>query len=205
MTTASIAQPMISYALPDNPAARLATQVGLAILGTLVLVLAAKTKVELGFVDLSLQTLAVFLVGAVYGMRLGVATLLLYMAEGASGVLPVFQGETAGLAYMVGPTGGYLLGFVLAAGIVGWAADRGWDRGVVRFLPTCDHRPGLHMAGNDHRPGEGVARWRRPVRRPRPDQGGAGVGASARRVVAQAALGEGERRAGRRRAETRRT
>jgi biotin transport system substrate-specific component len=135
MTTASIAQPMISYALPDNPAARLATQVGLAILGTLVLVLAAKTKVELGFVDLSLQTLAVFLVGAVYGMRLGVATLLLYMAEGASGVLPVFQGETAGLAYMVGPTGGYLLGFVLAAGIVGWAADRGWDRGVVRFLP----------------------------------------------------------------------
>jgi biotin transport system substrate-specific component len=134
MTTASIAQPMISYALPDNPAARLATQVGLAILGTLVLVLAAKTKVELGFVDLSLQTLAVFLVGAVYGMRLGVATVFLYMAEGASG-LPVFQGETAGLAYMVGPTGGYLLGFVLAAGIAGWAADRGCDRGVVRFFP----------------------------------------------------------------------
>lgn len=132
MASASIAQPMISYALPQNPTARLLTQIGLVLIGTLILTLAAKTKVELGFVDMSLQTLAVFLVGGVFGARLGVATLLLYMAEGASG-LPVFQGEGAGLAYMAGPTGGYLLGFVLAAGIVGWAADRGWDRSLVKF------------------------------------------------------------------------
>jgi biotin transport system substrate-specific component len=53
--------------------------------------------------------------------------LLLYLAEGAVG-LPVFAGGAAGLAYMLGPTGGYLVGFVVAAGLVGWLAERGWDR-----------------------------------------------------------------------------
>jgi len=135
MASASIAQPLISYALPQNRAARLATQFGLALLGTLVLTLSAKTRVVLGPVDMSLQTLAVFLIAAVFGMRLGVATLLLYMAEGAAN-LPVFQGtpeKGIGLAYMMGTTGGYLVGFAVAAAIVGWAADRGWDRSVVKF------------------------------------------------------------------------
>ena len=78
--------------------------------GTLILILSAKTKVVLGPVDLSLQTLAVFIIAIAFGSRLAVATLLLYIAEGAFG-LPVFQGtpeKGIGLAYMVGPTGGYL-------------------------------------------------------------------------------------------------
>src|SRR5690606_20157810 len=65
-----------------------------------------------------------------FGARLGVATLLLYMAEGAAG-LPVFQStpeKGIGVAYMLGTTGGYLIGFVAMAAIVGWAADRGWSR-----------------------------------------------------------------------------
>lgn len=130
-TTRSMADNLIS----DRPAVRFASYAVLAILGTLILALSAKTRLVLGPVDMSLQTLAVFLVAAAFGRRLGLATLLLYMAEGASG-LPVFQGtpeKGLGLAYMMGPTGGYLLGFVVAAVIVGWAADRGWDRGILRF------------------------------------------------------------------------
>ncbi|MGR3640298.1 biotin transporter BioY [Alterinioella nitratireducens] len=86
-------------------------------------------------VQVSLQTLAVFLVGATLGLRLGAATVLVYLAEGAAG-LPVFQGtptQGLGLAYMVGPTGGYLVGFVVMAALAGWAADRGWGRSPLRM------------------------------------------------------------------------
>lgn len=136
MATAISARPFISLALPENRAARLATQIALAFAGTLLLILSAKTRVVLGPVDMSMQTLAVMLIAATFGLRLGVATLLLYMAEGMFG-LPVFQGTPErgiGLAYIVGTTGGYLAGFVAMAAIVGWAADRGWDRSFFRFL-----------------------------------------------------------------------
>jgi len=135
MAIATTMRPLVSLALPEKGAARLATQLFLAVLGTLVLTLSAKTKVVLGPVDMSLQTLAVFVIAAAFGKRLGLATLLLYMAEGATG-LPVFQAtpeKGIGLAYMMGPTGGYLAGFVVAAAIVGWAADRGYDRSILRF------------------------------------------------------------------------
>ena len=117
-------------------AARLATQLLLAIAGTLLLTLSAKTKVVLGPVDISMQTLAVLLIAATFGLRLGVATLLLYMAEGAMG-FPVFQStpeKGIGIAYMLGCTGGYLAGFVVMAAIVGWAADRGWDRHPIKLF-----------------------------------------------------------------------
>ncbi|RWP38402.1 biotin transporter BioY [Mesorhizobium sp.] len=128
--------PLVSLALPEKGAARLATQLLLAIVGTLLLTLSAKTRVLLGPVDISMQTFAVFLISAAFGMRLGVATLLLYMAEGAIG-LPVFQGtpeKGIGIAYMLGSTGGYLAGFVVMAAIVGWAADRGWDRHPIKLF-----------------------------------------------------------------------
>jgi biotin transport system substrate-specific component len=136
MATAITARPFISLALPENRAARLAIQIALAFAGTLLLTLSAKTKVVLGPVDMSLQTLAVMLIAATFGLRLGVATLLLYMLEGALG-WPVFQStpeKGIGIAYMMGTTGGFLAGFVVMAVIVGWAADRGWDRSFFRFL-----------------------------------------------------------------------
>jgi biotin transport system substrate-specific component len=136
MATAITARPFISLALPENRAARLAIQIALAFAGTLLLTLSAKTKVVLGPVDMSLQTLAVMLIAATFGLRLGVATLLLYMLEGALG-WPVFQStpeKGIGIAYMMGTTGGFLAGFVVMAAIVGWAADRGWDRSFFRFL-----------------------------------------------------------------------
>jgi biotin transport system substrate-specific component len=122
--------------MPESGAARLAAQVFLVIGGSLLLWLSAKTKVVLGPVDLSLQTLAVLLIGATFGLRLGMATLLLYLAEGAAG-LPVFQStpeKGIGLAYMVGPTGGFLAGFVVMAAIVGWAVERGWGRSIVKLV-----------------------------------------------------------------------
>ncbi|MEO5759195.1 MAG: biotin transporter BioY [Mesorhizobium sp.] len=136
MAITTTMRPLISLALPEKGAARLATQFFLAVVGTLVLTLSAKTKVVLGPVDISMQTLAVFLIAAAFGMRLGVATLLLYMAEGAMG-LPVFQGtpeKGIGMVYMLGSTGGYLAGFVVMATIVGWAADRGWDRHPIKLF-----------------------------------------------------------------------
>ncbi|MER8460806.1 biotin transporter BioY [Mesorhizobium sp. M0915] len=136
MAIATTMRPLISLALPEKGAARLAGQLLLAIAGTLLLILSAKTKVVLGPVDISMQTLAVLLIAAGFGMRLGVATLLLYMAEGALGV-PVFQStpeKGIGIAYMLGSTGGYLAGFVVMAAIVGWAADRGWDRHPIKLF-----------------------------------------------------------------------
>jgi len=136
MAAAITARPLVSLALPEQGAARLATQIGLALLGTLLLALSAKTKVVLGPVDMSLQTLVILAMSAAFGGRLAVATLVLYLAEGAAG-LPVFQGtpeKGIGLAYMFGPTGGYLAGFVVMAAIVGWAADRGWDRSPFKLF-----------------------------------------------------------------------
>ena len=136
MAIAVPARPLVDLALPQNGAARLGAQIVLAVLGTLVLTLSAKTKVVLGPVDMSLQTLAVLLIGASFGFRLGVATLLLYMAEGAVG-FPVFQSSPekgVGIAYMLGTTGGYLAGFVVMAAIVGWAADRGFDRNPIKLF-----------------------------------------------------------------------
>ncbi|WP_395447659.1 biotin transporter BioY [Aminobacter sp. UC22_36] len=136
MAAASSSTALISAALPEKGAMRLATQLLLAVAGSLLLIASAKTKVVLGPVDLSLQTLAVLGIGAAYGLRLGVATLLLYMAQGAMGY-PVFQStpeKGLGIAYMLGSTGGYLLGFVAMAAIVGWAVDRGWGRSIVKML-----------------------------------------------------------------------
>ena len=79
-----------------------------------------------------MQTLAVFVISAAYGRKLAVATMLLYLAEGAVG-FPVFS-KGGGLAYLAGPTAGYLIAYPFAAAIVGWAADRGLDRDPFRLF-----------------------------------------------------------------------
>lgn len=104
----------------------------LALAGTLLLTLSAKVQIPFYPVPMTMTTLVVLMIGVAYGWRLGGATVLLYLAQGAAG-LPVFAGtpeKGIGLAYMVGPTAGYLAGFVLAAVVVGWLAERGWDRRI---------------------------------------------------------------------------
>lgn len=100
----------------------------LAVIGSAFLALSAKFSIPFVPVPFTMQTFAVLVIGMAFGWRLGMATVLLYLAEGAMG-LPVFT-SGAGLAYMAGPTGGYLAGFVLAAGLCGYLAERGWDRNV---------------------------------------------------------------------------
>jgi len=82
-------------------------------------------------VPITLQTLLVLLTGAVLGSRMGALTLIAYLGEGAVG-LPVFAGGQSGLVYMAGPTGGYLVGFVAAAWLVGYLSERAWDRRLWR-------------------------------------------------------------------------
>ena len=91
--------------------------------------LSARVAIPWWPVPMTLQPLAVLFTGAVLGSRRGSLTLLLYLAEGAVG-LPVFAGG-AGVAYMLGPTGGYLVSYPIVAGLVGWLAERGWDRRLV--------------------------------------------------------------------------
>jgi biotin transport system substrate-specific component len=105
----------------------------LIVAGTALLALSAKIKLPLPYVPMTLQTLVVLLIGAAYGWRLGVTTILAYLGEGAAG-LPVFAGPDGGLAPLVGPTAGYLLGFVVAAFVTGWLSERGWDRSVPRLF-----------------------------------------------------------------------
>jgi biotin transport system substrate-specific component len=92
--------------------------------------LTARIEIPLWPVPMTLQTLGVVFTGAALGSRRGVLALLLYLVEGGVG-LPVFAGGASGVAYMSGPTAGYLVGFVAAAAVVGWLAERGWDRNVV--------------------------------------------------------------------------
>jgi biotin transport system substrate-specific component len=119
------------------PRADLASDILRVVLGSLLVAVCAQISLPLQPVPITGQTLGVLLVGALLGSRRGVASLLVYLAEGLVG-LPVFAGGTSawspsvvpGVPVIAGPTAGYLLGFVLAAGLVGWLAERGWDRRV---------------------------------------------------------------------------
>ena len=105
----------------------------LVTLGILALAIAAKIRIPMWPVPVTMGTFAVLSIGAAYGPRLGLATILGYMAVGALG-FGVFAGSSAeanGVSYMMGGTGGYLLGYVLATLALGLLARRGWDRSAV--------------------------------------------------------------------------
>ncbi|MCD4685112.1 MAG: biotin transporter BioY [Anaerolineae bacterium] len=103
--------------------------------GAVFVALSAQAAVYLPFspVPVTGQTLAVLLVGVLLGRQRGTAAVLVYLAEGAMG-LPVFAGGMGGTAVLLGPTGGYLFGFVAAAYVTGMLAERAWDRHVPQVL-----------------------------------------------------------------------
>ena len=107
-------------------------QAVMVLLGIVAIWIAAKVQVFLpgNPVPITLQTFAVLTIGAAYGARLGLLTIVGYLALGAMGAT-VFAGEKAGLTYMMGGTGGYLVGYALAAMALGYAARMGWDRNVL--------------------------------------------------------------------------
>ena len=111
------------------------TQVLLVLGGTVLIAISAQIAVPMFPVPMTLQTLAILIVGLVYGARLGTITVLAYLAEGAMG-LPVFANGGNGLAYMMGPTGGFLVGFVFMAFLAGYASDRGMTAGIISASAT---------------------------------------------------------------------
>lgn len=113
----------------------LATDLTLVATGAILVGLLAQVAVPLWPVPVTGQTLAVLLVGGSLGMRRGVASLLLYTAVGLAGV-PWFAERSGGISYLGAPSFGYIIGMIGAAGLIGWLAERHWDR-----------RPLLSMAG----------------------------------------------------------
>ena len=120
---------------PTTGTARRVKQAVLVGLGIAFLTIAANIKVPVpgSPVLMNMGTFAVLTIGAAYGARLGLATILGYMIIGALGY-DVFQSSTAdlnGIEYMMGGTGGYLVGYVMATVLLGALAQRGWDRSMV--------------------------------------------------------------------------
>lgn len=113
----------------------LARKAAITVLGTVFLTVLSQIAVPFVPVPMTLQTLAVMLIGVTFGFRLATATVALYLIEGAIG-LPVFSDFTSGLAILAGPTGGYLAGFLVAAAAMGFMADRGLTKSWLGMVAT---------------------------------------------------------------------
>jgi len=121
---------------------------------SLLVAISAQVAIPLPFtpVPVTLQTLVVLLSAAALGSRRGPLAILLYLAEGAAG-LPVFSGGRAGIGHLLGPTGGYLAGFLAAAVVVGALAGAGWTRkplhafAVLLAGSACIYIPGMIWLG----------------------------------------------------------
>jgi biotin transport system substrate-specific component len=125
---------LLGMAASQRGAARWPLAVAAGFLGVCLLTLSAKVQVPFWPVPMTLQTLVVLMLGMSCGARLAAATVVAYLLAGAAG-LPVLAGTPErgiGLAYMMGPTAGFLVGFVLAAWLVGVLAERDWDRSFLR-------------------------------------------------------------------------
>lgn len=115
------------------PAKSLSRDAATVVLASVFISLCGRAAIPLPFtpVPLSLGTLGVLYAGALLGARRGAVAVGLYLLEGSLG-LPVFAGGAAGAAHLLGPTGGYLVGFPAGAYVVGLLAERGWDRSPAR-------------------------------------------------------------------------
>ncbi len=105
----------------------------LVVAGALLVALFARLAIPLYPVPVTGQTFGVLLVGGLLGCRRGAVSMGVYFALGVLG-FPMFAGGTSGLSVLMKPTAGYLLGFIVAAALVGWLCERGWDR---RYLSTA--------------------------------------------------------------------
>ncbi|WP_151526299.1 biotin transporter BioY [Serinicoccus kebangsaanensis] len=130
MSTAAATPSRVAPVLADRlvPRRGVLTDVGLVAGGVVVVSLLALVQFRIGPVPITGQTLGVILVGSALGMRRGAAALTTYLLAGLAGA-PVFAGG-GGPAYVMQPSFGYIIGFVAAAAIAGWAAERAWDRHV---------------------------------------------------------------------------
>ena len=100
--------------------------------GSIILIISAKIKVDLYPVPMTLQPLAVLMIGMLFGRNLAIATIGLYILQGIAG-FPVFA-YGGGLLYLFGPTGGFIVGFFIAGLVLGELADRGWGRNILSSI-----------------------------------------------------------------------
>jgi biotin transport system substrate-specific component len=114
---------------------RVLTNTLLVIAGSAIIAIAAQIAIPIPFtpVPLTMQPLAVLVVGIVLGSRRGAAAAVLYLLEGLSG-LPVFAQGHGGPLWLIGPTAGYLYSYPFAAFIAGWFSERGWGNHIARAL-----------------------------------------------------------------------
>ena len=98
----------------------------LALFGTILLAISSKVQVPFWPVPMTMQTFVIFLIGLTYGVRLSFATVALYLFEGAVG-LPVFA-SGGGIAYLTGPTAGYLYGMLFASIVISYLANLGFSK-----------------------------------------------------------------------------
>ena len=129
----TLAEAMLDSLMTPSAATSAVTKAALVVFGSLLLAVSAQFKIPLYPVPVTGQTLVVLLIGMTYGPRLGGITIAAYLFEGAIG-LPVFAGGAAGAAVLMGPTAGYLFGFLLAAIAIGYLAERGMGRTVVSTI-----------------------------------------------------------------------
>ncbi len=111
-------------------------KVAMVLFGSVLVAMSAQISVPMYPVPMTLQTLAISLIGLTYGARLAAATLVVYLGQGLMG-FPVFAGGAAGAAYALGPTGGFLAGFVLMAWATGYLVERGLNRGFLRLFAAA--------------------------------------------------------------------
>lgn len=117
----------------NNTAYKTALYGALVLFGVSLIAIAAKIQVPFWPVPMTLQSLAIAGLAAAYGLRLGMATIIAYLAAGYMGA-PVFAGAVAGPLYFVGPTAGFLAGFVVLTAIVGFVADRVRSENVLALF-----------------------------------------------------------------------
>jgi len=167
MTTLS-ARPVLTDIFMNGTDTQLWTKrLVLFVAGIAAMWISAKTQIATVPVPVTLQMLVIMVIGAAYGPRLAAATIAGYLALGIQG-MPVFAGtpeKGIGLAYVMGPTGGYLLGFLIAAYVVGLLARAGWDRSPVSMGAAmaigllCVYVPGVVWLCSAFGAGAGWENW----------------------------------------------
>ncbi|MBT3395590.1 MAG: biotin transporter BioY [Alphaproteobacteria bacterium] len=130
VTTPTAAATLLEALWPAQDNARILRALVMVIAGVGILTASSYIRIPMWPVPMTMQTFAVLGLGAAYGLRLGGGTVLAYLAVGVLGG-PVFSEGASGWAYFTSTTGGYLVGFMVAAALVGWLAERGWDRQFV--------------------------------------------------------------------------
>ena len=123
---------LINTVLPLKGINNYTKNIFLVFFGTILLAVSSKIQVPFWPVPMTMQTFVVLIIAMAYGWKLSLLTLIAYLIEGAVG-LPVFA-KGGGLLYLIGPTAGYLYGMVIAAAIIGYFADLGYGKSIIKCI-----------------------------------------------------------------------